>query len=68
MEINKYIFREYDIRGRYGTDITEEIAYLIGRAFGTRLRELNKDTTLVGYDNRYSSPSLEEAVAITFTE
>lgn len=62
MEINKYIFREYDIRGVYGTDITEDIAYLIGRAFGSKLRELNKDTTLVGYDNRYSSPSLEEAL------
>lgn len=62
MEINKYIFREYDIRGVYGTDITEDIAYLIGRSFGTKLRELNKDTTLVGYDNRYSSPSLEESL------
>lgn len=60
MEINKYIFREYDIRGVYGKDITEEIAYLIGRAFGTKLRYYGKETTLVGYDNRYSSPSLEE--------
>lgn len=60
MEINKYIFREYDIRGVYGKDITEELAYLIGRAFGTKLRYYGKDTTLVGYDNRYSSVSLEE--------
>lgn len=60
MEINKYIFREYDIRGKYGSDITEEVAYLIGRAFGTKLRYYGKDTTLVGYDNRYSSVSLEE--------
>lgn len=60
MEVNKYIFREYDIRGVYGKDITEEIAYLIGRAFGTKLRSFGKTTTLVGYDNRYSSPSLEE--------
>ena len=60
MEINKYIFREYDIRGVYGKDITEDVAYLIGRAFGTKLRHYGKTTTLVGYDNRYSSPSLEE--------
>ena len=60
MEINKYIFREYDIRGIYGKDITEEVAYLIGRAFGTKLRRYGKNTTLVGYDNRYSSPILEE--------
>ena len=60
MQINKYIFREYDIRGVYGKDITESVAYLIGKAFGTKLRSYGKDTTLVGYDNRYSSPSLEE--------
>lgn len=60
MELNKYIFREYDIRGVYGKDITEEVAYLIGKAFGTKLRHYGKNTTLVGYDNRYSSPSLEE--------
>lgn len=60
MEINKYIFREYDIRGVYNKDITENIAYLIGKAFGTKLRRYGKNTTLVGYDNRYSSPSLEE--------
>ncbi len=60
MELNKYIFREYDIRGVYGKDINEEISYLIGRAFGTKLKRLGKDTTLVGYDNRYSSPVIEK--------
>ena len=60
MELNKYMFREYDIRGVYGRDIDEEISYLIGRAFGTKLRMLGKDTTLVGYDNRYSSPLIEK--------
>lgn len=62
MEINKYIFREYDIRGVYNKDINEDVAYLIGRAFGTKLREYGKDTTLVGYDNRYSSLSLEDSL------
>ena len=60
MEINKYMFREYDIRGVYGKDIDEEVSYLIGRAFGTKLKRLGKDTTIVGYDNRYSSPIIEE--------
>ena len=58
--INKYIFREYDIRGVYQKDITESLAYLLGKAFATKLRRLGKDTTLVGYDNRYSSPALEK--------
>lgn len=60
MEINKYMFREYDIRGVYGKDITDEVAYLIGRAFGTKLRRYGKTKTLVGHDNRYSSPALEK--------
>ena len=60
MEINKYMFREYDIRGVYGRDITDDVAYLIGKAFGTKLRRYGKTKTLVGYDNRYSSPALEK--------
>lgn len=60
MKINKFMFREYDIRGLYGKDIDEEVSYLIGKAFGTKLKRLGKDTTLVGYDNRYSSPVIEK--------
>ena len=60
MELNKNIFREYDIRGIYGKDIDDEVSYLIGKAFGTKLRRLGKDTTIVGYDNRYSSPVIEK--------
>ena len=43
MEINKYMFREYDIRGVFGKDIDEEVSYLVGRAFGTKLRRYGKD-------------------------
>lgn len=60
--INQYIFREYDIRGVYGKDLDEEVAYLIGKAFGTKLRRMGRTITLVGYDNRYSSPCLEKAL------
>ena len=62
MELNKYMFREYDIRGVWGKDINEEVSYLIGRAFGSKLKRLGKVETLVGYDNRYSSPIIEENV------
>ena len=60
MEINKYMFREYDIRGVWGKDINPEVSYLIGRAFGTKLVELGKKETIIGYDNRKSSPIIEE--------
>ena len=60
MEVNKEMFREYDIRGVYGTDLSGEVAYLIGKAFGTKLREQNIPSTVVAYDNRLSSVELEE--------
>ena len=60
MKLNKLMFREYDIRGIYGVDIDEEVAYLIGRAFGSNLIKLGKTKTLVGYDNRSSSPIIEK--------
>ena len=60
MELLKNIFREYDIRGVYGTELNDEIAYHIGRAFGTNLVRKNIPSTVVAYDNRLSSESLEK--------
>jgi len=60
MELNKKVFREYDIRGIYPTELNEEFAYLLGKAFGTKLLRLGKNKMIVGYDNRSSSVSLEE--------
>ncbi|MBQ7789813.1 MAG: phosphomannomutase/phosphoglucomutase [Bacilli bacterium] len=59
MNINIEMFREYDIRGIFGQELNGEVAYLIGKAFGTKMRELNIPTTVVGYDNRLSSVELE---------
>ena len=61
-EINKSIFREYDIRGIAGTDLTEDVAYTIGRSFGTYIKKYNSNKTIVGYDNRHSSPILHDAL------
>ena len=68
MELNKYMFREYDIRGIWGKDINEEVSYLIGRAFGSKLKRLGKLETIVGYDNRYSSPIIEKNLVKGITE
>ena len=62
MKINKLMFREYDIRGIYGEDITEEVSYLIGRAFASKMTKLGLNKTLLAYDNRLSSPTIEENV------
>ena len=62
MEIAKHIFRGYDIRGIYGTDLDEEVAFKIGQGFGSYISELGKTKAIVGRDNRESSVSLEKAL------
>ncbi len=59
MQVNPSIFKAYDIRGIYPTELNEEIAYLIGRAFVTFL---GAETVIVGRDMRTSGPSLFDAV------
>lgn len=57
--MNEHIFREYDIRGVYPSEINESVAYTIGRSYGSYLREkYNIDTCVVGHDNRLSSDNL----------
>ncbi len=60
MELLKNIFREYDIRGIYGEELSDELAYHIGRAFGTNLVRKGIPSTVVAYDNRLSSVNLEK--------
>jgi len=56
------IFREYDIRGIVGEDLTEEIAVGIGRAFGTQMRRAGAKRIALGYDIRLSAPEMREAL------
>lgn len=60
--INKNIFREYDIRGIYPDDINEDVSYTIGKAYGTYIKRFNENICLVGHDNRLSSNSINEAL------
>ena len=48
-------FKAYDIRGEWGTDLNETIAYRIGYFLPD---VLDTDTYLVGRDMRLSSPTL----------
>lgn len=56
--MNPGIFREYDIRGIAGTDITLEDAFLIGRAYGSLLVRTGNTVVSVGRDCRESSPAM----------
>ena len=60
--INKNIFRGYDIRGVYPSEIDEDTAYTIGLGFGSKIREMGKTSCVVGHDNRLSSDALYGAL------
>ncbi len=57
------IFRSYDIRGKYPSDINEDIAYKIGLGYGSILQEKYKQSSCcVSMDNRLSSPSIHDSL------
>lgn len=51
-------FKAYDIRGKLGTELNEEIAYKIGRAYG---QIYQPKTVVVGCDVRLTSEGLKQA-------
>jgi phosphomannomutase len=53
-------FKAYDIRGRLGDQLNEDISYKIGRAYGQLLQPRS---VVVGCDMRLSSPSLKQALS-----
>lgn len=61
MKVNEAIFRDYDIRGLVGKDLSDEFALVIGKAFGTYLLRKRTRDVLVGYDARESSESYCDA-------
>jgi len=52
------VFRAYDIRGVYGTDLTEDLARRVGVSFGSFAEG---GRVSLGRDTRISGPSLEKA-------
>ncbi len=69
--INPAIFREYDIRGVWGKDLTEEIIQSIGKAFAVYLSNKLKRNHLkisIGRDVRLSSPAIFDALARGFLD
>ena len=51
-------FKAYDIRGKLGTELNEDIAYNIGRAYG---QIYQPKTIVIGCDIRLSSEGLKQA-------
>jgi Phosphomannomutase len=58
--MNEHIFREYDIRGVVGKDLTDEIVYDLARAIGTFFRKNGASRASLGRDARESSPRFRD--------
>ncbi len=54
--MNQNIFREYDIRGIVGRDLTDETVRILSKAIGTFFVQKGAKKIAVGYDARVSSP------------
>ena len=61
------IFREYDVRGIVGKDLTLDVAQSIGRAYGTMARQRGCQTVALGRDGRLTSPDLRDRVLAGIT-
>ena len=60
MKVNKYIFREYDIRGKVNDDFPPEVVLNLGKAFGTFIKRSGGQEIALSGDVRLSTPSLIE--------
>ena len=66
MEINKLIFREYDIRGIAEKDLTEGVVKSVAAAVSSVFTEKNIGQIIIGRDGRISSPRISETLIEKF--
>lgn len=64
--MNKNIFREYDIRGIVGQDLTAETVAALGKAIGTFFNQNGAKRIAIGFDARKSSPGFCELLTEGF--
>ena len=62
MNVNESIFREYDIRGTYPSEINENIISLIGQAIALKCKEEGVSQISVGRDGRLSGETLLDSM------
>ncbi|TET16639.1 MAG: phosphomannomutase/phosphoglucomutase [Candidatus Cloacimonadota bacterium] len=60
MNINREIFRTYDIRGVANVDLCDDVVEILGKSYGTFLPESSK-TIAIGRDIRLSSTRIKDA-------
>lgn len=72
MQVNPSIFKAYDIRGIYGEDFNDEMAYKLGLTYSEMIKkelpEKERMEIVVGMDMRLSSPALKEKLISGLTD
>ena len=58
MNVNPYIFREYDIRGKVAEDFPSEVVVSLGKAFGTLVKRSGGREIAISGDIRLTTPDL----------
>ncbi len=61
MDLSPELFRQYDIRGHVGVDLTPAVAHQIALGTAAYWDQHGEHTAIVGRDCRLSSPELHEA-------
>ena len=67
-DIDSNIFREYDIRGVAGDNLSVETVYWIARAFATQCISQNIHKCAIGGDGRISTPAIRNSLSQGLTE
>jgi len=60
MNLNQYIFREYDIRGKVSDDFPPEVVEALGKGFGTYIKRGGGKEIALSGDVRLTTPDLME--------
>ena len=60
MNLNQYIFREYDIRGKVSDDFPPELVEALGKGFGTYIKRGGGQEIALSGDVRLTTPELME--------
>jgi phosphomannomutase/phosphoglucomutase len=66
--MNPHIFREYDIRGVVGADLTEDVVRELARGIGTFMQAEGARRISIGRDARESSPVFRDILIEGLTE
>jgi phosphomannomutase/phosphoglucomutase len=62
ISLSPSIFKAYDIRGIIDKTLNSDIAFLIGKSFGSTMIEQGESIIVVGRDGRLSGPDLMQAL------